>query len=100
MFFLGLKENHVVAYIGDGINDVLALKESDSSIALKNGSEATRNISEVVILDSDFSHLISVIKEGRRTTNNITRSATLAPFPISSKLTILGHLWSFLNPSI
>lgn len=72
-----LKENHVVAYIGDGINDVLALKESDSSIALKNGSEATRNISEVVILDSDFSHLISVIKEGRRTTNNITRSASL-----------------------
>lgn len=97
-----LKENHVVAYIGDGVNDVLALKEADSSIALKNGSEATRSVSNIVILDSDFGHLVEVLKEGRRTINNITRSASLflSKTIYSSLLLIMFLLVSFSYPFI
>lgn len=72
-----LKKNHVVAYLGDGVNDVLALKESDCAIALKNGSDAAINVAEIVLLDSDFNHLPSILYEGRKTINNITRSASL-----------------------
>ncbi len=97
-----LKENHTVAYIGDGVNDVLALKEADSSIALKNGSEATRSVSEIVILDSDFGHLVNVIEEGRRTINNITRSASLflAKTMYSSMLLIMFLFLSYSFPFI
>lgn len=73
-----LKENgHTVAMIGDGVNDVLALKEADSSLALNNGSEAARNVSEMVLLDSNFDSMPLIIKEGRKTINNIERSASL-----------------------
>ena len=97
-----LREKHTVAYIGDGVNDVLALKEADSSIALKNGSEATRSVSEIVILDSDFGHLVNVIEEGRRTINNITRSATLflAKTMYSSLLLIMFLFLSYSFPFI
>ena len=97
-----LKENHTVAYIGDGVNDVLALKEADSSIALKNGSEATRSVSEIVILDSDFGHLVNVIEEGRRTINNITRSASLflAKTMYSSMLLVMFLFLSYSFPFI
>lgn len=71
------KNGHTVGMVGDGVNDVLALKESDCSIALANGSEATRNISKLVLLDSDFRSLPSVVAEGRRSINNLQNSASL-----------------------
>lgn len=68
---------HTVAMTGDGVNDVLALKEADCSIAMANGSDATKNVSQLVLLDSNFSALPHVVAEGRRTINNIERSASL-----------------------
>ena len=70
-------KGHTVGMVGDGVNDVLALKESDCSIALANGSAATRNISRLVLLDSDFSSLPQVVGEGRRSINNLQNSASL-----------------------
>lgn len=71
------KNGHTVAMIGDGVNDVLALKEADSSIALNNGSDAARNVSELVLLDNNFDAMPSIVEEGRKTINNIERSASL-----------------------
>jgi len=73
-----LKANgHTVAMTGDGVNDVLALKESDCSIAMASGSDAARNVSELVLLDSNFDAIPKIIEEGRRTINNIERSSSL-----------------------
>ena len=73
-----LKDNgHTVAMTGDGVNDVLALKESDCAIAMASGSDAARNVSEIVLLNSDFKAIPKIIEEGRRTINNIERSASL-----------------------
>ena len=73
-----LKGNgHVVAMTGDGVNDVLALKEADCSIAMSSGSDAARNVSELVLLDSNFEAIPKIIEEGRRTINNVERSASL-----------------------
>lgn len=71
------KQGHFVAMTGDGVNDVLALKQADCSIAIAEGSDAARNVSQLVLLNSDFDALPSVVGEGRRTINNIERSATL-----------------------
>lgn len=71
------KAGHKVAMTGDGVNDVLSLKEADCSIALASGSDAARNVSEVVLLDSDFEAIPAIVKEGRRTINNLERSASL-----------------------
>lgn len=68
---------HVVAFAGDGVNDVLALREADSSISIANGSEAARNVAQVVLMDSDFKSVPSIIQEGRRTVNNLERSGCL-----------------------
>ena len=68
---------HTVAMTGDGVNDVLALKEADCSIAIANGSDAAKAVSRLVLLDSNFDSIPSIVYEGRRTINNITRSATL-----------------------
>ena len=65
---------------GDGVNDVLALKEADCSIAMSTGSDATKNVSQLVLLDSNFSSMPEIVKEGRRTINNIERSASLFIF--------------------
>ena len=74
----GLRSNgHTVAMIGDGINDVLALKEADCSIAMASGSEAAGQVAQLVLLDSDFSAMPQIVKEGRRVINNIERSASL-----------------------
>ena len=73
-----LKENgHTVAMTGDGVNDVLALKEADCSIAVSSGSDAAKNISHLVLADNDFARLPEVVAEGRRSINNIQRSASL-----------------------
>lgn len=66
-----------VAMTGDGVNDILAMKEADCSIAMGSGSDAARQAAQVVLLDDDFSHMREIISEGRRDINNITRSATL-----------------------
>lgn len=66
-----------VAMTGDGVNDVLALKASDCSIAMANGSDAAKNVSQLVLLDSNFASMPKVVAEGRRTINNLQRSASL-----------------------
>ncbi|MCH5325260.1 MAG: HAD-IC family P-type ATPase [Eubacterium sp.] len=68
---------HTVAMTGDGVNDVLALKESDCSIAMQSGSDAARNVSNIVLLDSNFASMPKIVAEGRRSINNIERSGTL-----------------------
>lgn len=71
------QQGHTVAMTGDGVNDVLALKESDCSIAMAGGSDAARSVSQLVLLDSNFSSMPKVVAEGRRCINNIQRSASL-----------------------
>lgn len=66
---------HSVAMTGDGVNDLLAMKQADCSIAMGNGSDAARQTAQLVLLDSDFSVLKDVLAEGRRVVNNITKSA-------------------------
>lgn len=68
---------HTVAMTGDGVNDVLALKQSDCSIAMAAGTDAARNVSQLVLLDSNFDALPHILGEGRRSINNIQRSASL-----------------------
>ena len=68
---------HTVAMIGDGANDVLALREADCSVAMQNGSDAARNVADLVLLKSEFEALPVVLAEGRKTINNLQRSAGL-----------------------
>ena len=70
-------KGHTVAMTGDGVNDVLALKESDCAISVKSGSDAARNVSQLILLNDDFNSLPSVVAEGRQTINNVQRSASL-----------------------
>lgn len=73
-----LKEKgHFVAMTGDGVNDCLALKEADCSIAMASGSEAAKNVSQFVLIDSKIDNLPKILKEGRRSINNIERSSSL-----------------------
>ncbi|MCD8026128.1 MAG: HAD-IC family P-type ATPase [Clostridiales bacterium] len=75
---LALKANgHSVAMTGDGVNDVLALKEADCSVAMASGSDAARNVSQLVLVNNDFASMPSVVAEGRRTINNLERSSAL-----------------------
>ena len=71
------KQGKTVAMTGDGVNDVLALKTADCSIAMANGSGATKSVSQLILLDSNFASMPKVVAEGRRTINNIQRSASL-----------------------
>ncbi len=71
------EQKHTVAMTGDGVNDVLALKESDCSIAMASGSDASRTVSQVVLLDSNFASMPRIVNEGRRSINNLQRSASL-----------------------
>ncbi len=73
-----LKEHKkTVAMTGDGVNDVLALKEADCSVAMASGSDAAADVSQLVLLDSDFSRMPAIVMEGRRVVNNIERTASL-----------------------
>ena len=75
---IALKEKgHKVAMTGDGVNDVLALKEADCSVAMAAGSEAARNVSQLVLVNNDFACMPQVVAEGRRSINNIERSSSL-----------------------
>lgn len=78
---------HTVAMAGDGVNDVLALKDADCSVAMAAGSDAAAQVSQLVLLESDFSCMPSVVLEGRRVVNNIGRSASLF---------LVKNLFSFL----
>ena len=71
------EEKHVVAMTGDGVNDILALKTADCSIAMANGSDAAKAVSHLVSLDSNFSSLPNVVAEGRRVINNLQRSCSI-----------------------
>lgn len=71
------KQGHTVAMTGDGVNDVLALKDADCSIAMASGSDAAVSAAQLVLLESDFSKMPGVVKEGRRVVNNLERSGSL-----------------------
>ena len=78
---------HTVAMTGDGVNDVLALKDANCSIAMASGSEVASQVANIVLLDSDFSSMPAVVMEGRRVINNIERSASLY---------VMKNIFSFL----
>ena len=86
---------HTVAMTGDGVNDVLALKEADCSVAMNSGSDAARNVSQLVLLDSNFSSMPKVVAEGRRSINNIQRSSSLFLCK-TTYATLLAILFVFL----
>lgn len=71
------KQKHTVAMTGDGVNDVLALKEADCSIAMAEGSDAAKNIANVVLLDSNFASMPHIVNQGRRVVNNIRMAASM-----------------------
>lgn len=70
-------QGEVVAMTGDGVNDILAMKQADTSIAMATGSDATMQAAQMVLLDSDFAKMPAIVNEGRRVVNNIERSASL-----------------------
>lgn len=71
------EKGKMVGYVGDGVNDTQSLRQANCSIALKSGADSTKAVSDVVLLDDDFSHLPDVLKEGRRVVTNIQRSLLL-----------------------
>lgn len=89
------RQGHKVAMTGDGVNDLLALREADCSIAIADGSDASRQIAQVVLMDSDFTHLPQVVMEGRKVINNVTRTAGV--FFIKTIYSVLVSLFCVLT---
>ncbi len=90
------EDGHTVAMTGDGVNDVLALKEADCSIAMASGSDAARTVSNLVLLDSNFASMPIVVQEGRRSINNLQRSSSL--FLVKTIFSaLIGVLFIFIN---
>jgi cation-transporting ATPase E len=94
---VALKEQgHTVAMTGDGVNDVLALKEADCSVSIASGSDAAKNISQLVLVDDNFASMPKVVAEGRRSINNIQRSASLFLLKTIYSV-ILALFFAFVN---
>ncbi len=96
-----IKENGLkVAMTGDGVNDILAMKEADCSIAMGNGSDAAREAAQIVLLDSDFGNMRNIVYEGRKNINNITRSASLFTYKniFSLLLSIYAIIFTIAYP--
>lgn len=91
------KNGKVVAMTGDGVNDVLALKQSDCAISVASGSDTARNVSQLVLLNNNFNSLPKIVAEGRRTINNIERSASL--LLVKTIYTVLLILFSVMISS-
>lgn len=87
-------KEHTVAMTGDGVNDILAMKDADCSVAMASGSEAAAQAAQVVLLDSDFAHMPDVVYEGRRVVNNIQRSASL--FLVKNIFSLLLSMFSVI----
>lgn len=87
-------KGHTVAMTGDGVNDILAMKDADCSVAMASGSEAAAQAAQVVLLDSDFAHMPDVVYEGRRVVNNIQRSASL--FLVKNIFSLLLSMFSVI----
>ena len=87
-------KGHTVAMTGDGVNDILAMKDADCSVTMASGSEAAAQAAQVVLLDSDFAHMPDVVYEGRRVVNNIQRSASL--FLVKNIFSLLLSLFSVI----
>ncbi len=85
---------HTVGMVGDGVNDVMALKEADCSVAMFQGAQSAKNVASIVLMDNDFSHMPDVIDEGRRIINNIQRTASL--FLIKTVMSMLLGVLSIL----
>ena len=88
-------KGRTVAMTGDGVNDILAMKDADCSIAMAAGSDAAVQAAQVVLLDSDFAHMPEIVSEGRRDINNIERSTTL--FLVKNIFSILLAVFSIIN---
>lgn len=91
------KQGYVVAMTGDGVNDTLALKEADCSIAMADGSDVARDLSNLVLMDSNFASLPAVVKEGRQVINNVQQSSTL--FLMKTLCTILLSFFTIVTLS-
>ncbi|MCI7814651.1 MAG: HAD-IC family P-type ATPase [Lachnospiraceae bacterium] len=95
------QQGHTVAMTGDGVNDVLALKEANCSVAMASGSDAAKNCANVVLLDSNFSAMPEIVNEGRRVINNISLSAsmflikTIFSVLLTLETILIGHAYPF-----
>lgn len=89
------KFGHTVAMTGDGVNDILAMKDADCSVAMASGSEAAAQAAQVVLMDSDFAHMPDVVLEGRQVVNNIQRSASL--FLVKNIFSLLMAVFSAVS---
>ncbi len=89
---------HNVAMTGDGVNDILAMKEADCAVSLASGSDAARNIAHLVLIDNNFNSMPKVVKEGRRVINNIQNSASL--YLMKTLFTMMIAIISLIIPTI